>query len=106
MEKMIHGACFVEKRDSQMIKGIAILAVMISHMSYIMTIPSKIEILIHPLGYLGVSLFLFVSGYGCVISAGNYKNKLVFLEHRLKKIVPMLALITVVSVLLYIYIWM
>lgn len=94
----------LKKRDSQMIKGIAILAVMISHMSYIMTIPSKIEILIHPLGYLGVSLFLFVSGYGCVISAGNYKNKrLVFLEHRLKKIVPMLALITIVSVLLYIY---
>lgn len=95
----------LKKRDSQMIKGIAILAVMISHMSYIMTIPSKIEILIHPLGYLGVSLFLFVSGYGCVISAGNYKNKLVFLEHRLKKIVPMLALITVVSVLLNIYIY-
>ena len=65
----------LKKSDSQMIKGIAILAVMMSHMSYIMNIPPKIEILIHPLGYLGVSLFLAVSGYGCVISAQNYKNK-------------------------------
>lgn len=73
----------LKKSDSQMIKGIAILAVIISHMSYIIDIPSKIEILIHPLGYLGVSLFLGVSGYGCVMSAKKYEGtKIKFLESR------------------------
>mgnify|MGYP007055188832 FL=1 len=52
-------------------------------MSYIIDIPSKIEILIHPLGYLGVSLFLGVSGYGCVMSAKKYEGtKIKFLESR------------------------
>lgn len=92
----------LKKSESQMIKGIAILSVIMSHMSYIMKLPTKMELLIHPLGYLGVSLFLGISGYGCAISIKDkrWESRLKFLVHRIKKIVPLLATVTFVSILI------
>lgn len=91
----------LNKKDSQMIKGIAIISVIASHMAYIISIPSKIEILMHPLGYLGVSLFLAISGYGCVVSNWHGKTtKLEFLKKRITKILPLLVVTTWGAVIL------
>lgn len=91
----------LSKKDSQMIKGIAIISVIASHMAYIISIPSKIELLLHPLGYLGVSLFLAISGYGCAASYWNTKTKnLAFLKKRIAKILPLLIVTTWGAVIL------
>lgn len=50
----------LNRNQTDEIKGLAIILVIISHMAYIMNIPQKIELLIHPFGYLGVSLLFFV----------------------------------------------
>ena len=91
----------LNKEDTKTIKGFAIILVVLSHMAYIMDIPPKIELLTHPLGYLGVSLFLAVSGYGCSITSMNKKNyRKGFFERRLRKIVPLLSAITIIAVIL------
>lgn len=91
----------LSKKDSQMIKGVAIISVIASHMAYIISIPSKIELLLHPFGYLGVSLFLAISGYGCAVSSLNAKTtNLDFLKKRIAKILPMLIVTTWGAVIL------
>ena len=52
----------------------------------------------HPLGYLGVSLFLMLSGYGCSISLKRDSNG--FLKKRLIKVMPELAAVILLTVLL------
>lgn len=64
----------LSKSETITIKGFAILLVVFSHIMYIFSLPQKIEIILHPLGYLGVSLFLAVSGYGCMISFKKIKG--------------------------------
>lgn len=96
----------LNRNQTNEIKGLAIILVIISHMAYIMNIPPKIELLIHPFGYLGVSLFLMASGYGCTMSSIEKDNyRIGFWKRRLGKILPMLSTLTVtfviISALLY-----
>lgn len=91
----------LSKSETITIKGFAILFVVFSHIMYIFSLPQKIEIILHPLGYLGVSLFLAVSGYGCMISfQKNQGNRFLFLKNRILNIVPILAIITLVFTLI------
>ena len=96
----------LRKKDSVMIKGLAIMAVITSHMSYIANIPTQIEKVLHPMGYLGVSLFLAVSGYGCAASMMKKSEKWqTFFVKRCLKIIPLLALVTIVSVALEFFLY-
>lgn len=91
----------LNQSQTKEIKGLAIILVIVSHMAYIMDMPSKIELLTHPFGYLGVSLFLVVSGYGCTISSIKKDNyRIGFWKRRLSKIVPLLSASTVTFVIM------
>lgn len=96
----------LNRNQTNEIKELAIILVIISHRAYIMNIPPQIELLIHPFGYLGVSLFLMASGYGCTMSSIEKDNyRIGFWKRRLGEILPMLSTLTVtfviISALLY-----
>lgn len=87
---------------STVIKGIACLMILICHLEQLFEMlggrTNTLLQLFHPLGFLGVGLFLSVSGYGTAVS---YRRKGVnwsgggYLRSRISKIVPPLFLTTV-----------
>ena len=70
------------KQDTDIVKGIAILMVIISHIGQAFGVG-----FINPLGPIGVFLFLFISGYGLtvsyVIKKNNFKG---YIKKRFKKV--------------------
>lgn len=49
----------ISKEDTQLLKGLAILMVIVEHLGQVLHIAA-----LNPLGPIGVCLFLFISGYG------------------------------------------
>lgn len=90
-------AMTLSKQQSQMIKGVAIIMVILSHVHRICDMPQTVEKLLNPCGYLGVALFLFVSGYGCMRSTNS--NDMTTLWKRIKRVALPLALATIISYL-------
>lgn len=73
------------------------LMVFASHIPQAISIPNSIGSLLAPMGYHGVAIFLFLSGYGCYISLE--KNTCIgkFVANRLKNILPPFIMLTVVA---------
>lgn len=69
--------------------------VLVSHFRKLSDFPTSIETIVNPCGYLGVALFLFLSGYGCSLSKS--KNNLSTLGHRIGRILVPLSICTFVS---------
>lgn len=85
----------ISKETTKGLKGIAIIMVVISHIHNIYDFDSATEQFLNPCGYLGVSLFLILSGYGCAMSkSGNSFNTLF---RRIKRIITPLAICTLFS---------
>lgn len=59
---------YISKDSSTVMKGLAVIAVILSHLPRVINFPGFIESMLHPLGYLGVAVFLCLSGYGCAMS--------------------------------------
>ncbi len=91
----------IPRDTTQRIKGAAIVFVILSHLPRIISFPAYISSMLHPFGYLGVGLFLCLSGYGCAVSVarGGYNRR--FIIRRIQTIVPALAVCTVAVSLLY-----
>lgn len=88
----------ISRDTTKVLKGIAIIMVVISHLHNIYNFDSVAEQILNPCGYLGVSLFLMLSGYGCAMS--NSKNSLKTLFKRIKRIIIPLAICTLFSALI------
>ena len=87
-EKMV----MINKEQSNLYKGIALIFVIVSHLPRIF--PGVNLSVLHPLGFLGVSIFLFLSGYG--LQRSYCKNRLaLFWRKRIIKIVPTAAVVTI-----------
>jgi len=95
---MMSNNVLLSQRDSHIIKGIAIALVVVSHIHRICMLPDKLEPFLNPCGYLGVALFLFISGYGCMSSVSP--NSLNTLYKRIFRVVKPLFYITVITFLL------
>lgn len=85
----------MNKQKTQTIKAAAIILVIFSHIHRVCDLPHSLELILNPCGYLGVSLFLFVSGYGCMRS--NSINNSFSLFKRIKRVVIPLAITTLFS---------
>lgn len=92
----------LSQSQSQLIKGVAIVMVLLSHIHRICSLPHVIEKILNPCGYLGVALFLFVSGYGCMCSSSP--NNCSTLGRRICRIIVPLSITTFVSCLLMVMI--
>lgn len=91
---------YISKDSSTVMKGLAIIAVIISHLPRVINFPSFIKSMLHPLGYLGVAVFLCLSGYGCamsIIRGGGQSRLKHFWKKRLNKIMPELAIAVIVT---------
>ena len=72
---------------TQELKGFAILTVLFSHIGYYLAIDHRFLFPLSVLGGVGVDLFLFMSGFGLVMSAFSHDLSVwQFYRHRLKKI--------------------
>ena len=58
----------LDRRTTDVLKGMAILVIMVHHMVLRMSHPG-ILLLFRGIGYLGVAVFFFCSGYGMTVSA-------------------------------------
>lgn len=96
----------IPQSTTQRIKGIAILFVIFSHLPRIISFPATVSSMLHPFGYLGVGLFLCLSGYGCAASVtrGEGYNRR-FVIRRIQTIVPALAVGTIAVSLLHLLIF-
>ena len=70
--------------------------IFLSHIPQAISIPWHFGKLLAPMGYHGVSIFLFLSGYGCYLSLKN-KSVKAFCVKRLKNIIPPLVIVTIVA---------
>ena len=84
---------------SNVLKGIAVLMVIVSHFPKIFILPGILRNLLSPLGYHGVAIFLLLSGFGCYKSIQN-KSIIDFINRRILNIVPELVIVTLVSICL------
>ena len=82
----------ISRDTTQVLKGIAIIMIVISHIRYIYDFGEGLEKIFNPCGYLGVSLFLMLSGYGCAISSS--RNTISTLIKRVRRVVIPLAICT------------
>lgn len=64
---------FLNRRNTNIIKGICILVIMLHHISQSVINPQLMKAY-QNIGYLGVSIFLLYSGYGLTISKNNKKT--------------------------------
>lgn len=86
----------ISKEDTQILKGLAILMVIVEHLGQVLHITA-----LNPLGPIGVCLFLFVSGYGLSCSyKKNGRNKY-FSKRILKVYIPYLVSIAIFSIWSY-----
>lgn len=83
----------ISKEDTQFLKGLAILMVIVEHLGQVLHIAA-----LNPLGPIGVCLFLFISGYGLSYSyEKNGRNG--YLKKRVLKVyVPYLVSVIIFSV--------
>lgn len=79
------------------LKGIAILMVFASHIPQVANLPTGVANLLAPMGYHGVAIFLFLSGYGCYISLEKNQDIAKFIEKRARAILPSLIVATVIA---------
>lgn len=77
------------------LKAVAIIMVLISHLHKVTVLPHAIEPLLNPCGYLGVAIFLFLSGYGCF--ASNSKNNESTLVKRIVRVMIPLSVCTILT---------
>lgn len=90
------------KDSFAIMKGLAIIAVILSHLPRIVSLPIGIESMLHPLGYFGVAVFLVLSGFGCTSSincGGSYHIRF-FWKKRIIKIIPSLAIVITLTVII------
>ena len=78
---------YISKDSSTVMKGLAIIAVILSHLPRVINFPSFMKSMLHPLGYLGVAVFLCLSGYGCAMSiiCGGAKSTKAILEEKIEQ---------------------
>ena len=86
----------LSKQDTQALKALAIIMVIISHFRKLYDLPDGIQSIFNPGGYLGVGLFLMLSGYGCSVSTS--KNDLYTFFKRVQRVVVPLTSVTIISV--------
>lgn len=87
----------ISKEDTQLLKGLAILMVIVEHLGQVLHIAA-----LNPLGPIGVCLFLFISGYGLSYSyEKNGRNG--YLKKRVLKVyVPYLVSVIIFSLSLFV----
>lgn len=88
---------FLSKKMTLQLKGIAILMVFASHIPQVANLPTGVANLLAPMGYHGVAIFLFLSGYGCYISLEKNQDIAKFIEKRARAILPSLIVATVIA---------
>ena len=93
----------MNRTKSNVLKGIAVMMVIVSHFPKIFVLPGMLGNMLSPLGYHGVALFLLISGFGCYKSIQN-KSIIEFVIRRILSIVPELVIITLVSICLGLFI--
>ena len=81
----------ISKEDTQLLKGIAIMMVIVEHLGQVLHINA-----LNPLGPIGVCLFLFISGYGLSFSYEKNGRDRYFTKRMLKVYIPY-----IVSVVLF-----
>lgn len=88
---------FISKEMTAQLKGIAVLMVFVSHIPQVTNLPRSIANLLAPMGYHGVAVFLFLSGYGCYISLEKTENIINFIKKRIQAILPFLIVVTIIA---------
>lgn len=88
---------FLSKKMTIQLKGIATLMVFASHIPQVANLPTGVANLLAPMGYHGVAIFLFLSGYGCYISLEKNRNIVKFVKKRDRAILPSLIVVTVIA---------
>ena len=83
----------ISRDTTKVLKGIAIIMIVISHIRKIYDFDPGLEKIFNPCGYLGVSLFLMLSGYGCAISCSS--NNFSTLAKRFRRVIIPLAICTI-----------
>lgn len=68
-----------------------------SHIPQVANLPTGVANLLAPMGYHGVAIFLFLSGYGCYISLEKNQDIAKFIEKRARAILPSLIVATVIA---------
>ncbi len=68
-----------------------------SHIPQVANLPTGVANLLAPMGYHGVAIFLFLSGYGCYISLEKNRNIVKFVKKRARAILPSLIVVTVIA---------
>lgn len=87
----------LSKEESDFCKGIALIFITLSHLPRVMGGDA-----LNPLGYFGVAVFLFLSGYGLRKSYDKVGLK-GFWGKRIKRIIPPLCIITIaISIICYV----
>lgn len=88
----------LSKEESDFCKGIALIFITLSHLPRVMGGGNALN----PLGYFGVAVFLFLSGYGLRKSYDKVGLK-GFWGKRIKRIIPPLCIITIaISIICYV----
>ncbi|ADL53319.1 acyltransferase 3 [Clostridium cellulovorans 743B] len=91
---------FLSRTTTDCMKGLAILVVMIHHISLIMEKPAYMKPYMM-FGYLAVTIFFLFSGYGLAVSIVKKRNYLQgFFSKRLSKVYIPFVIINVVTILL------
>lgn len=91
------------KNDTSIVKGIAILIVIISHWYRYAAVESRFHFIYH-LGFYGAALFSFMSGYGVYksyVNRGFYKNWMV--KKILYVYIPYIIICVVANIVVYKY---
>lgn len=93
---------WLDKSSTNALKGIAIITVMLHHFSGYTSGNSIFKIIFGNIGFLGVSIFLFISGYGLLVSYNKNKEKYLksFIKNRLLKIVFIFAIAKLIELVL------
>ena len=90
----------LNRSQTHLIKGLAIIMVIASHFRKVYDLPETVQNLLNPCGYLGVGLFLMVSGYGCAVSCSE--NCFGTFVKRVSRLIVPLTSATVITVLIQI----
>ncbi len=104
----MHGKKVLSKRETDVLKGIAILSVILSHTNFRCTglldpIPVlNIEGVPTAICEAGMSLFLFISGYGLQVSYGN-KGLNGYWSSKIKKVLIPYIIVHVITVIIYFF---